>query len=156
MAALVRVLDLLPEEDSHRATYVGDFQAMAASLLPLQRNDGFWNESLLDATHCKSIGLDGQDGPETSGTALFVYGLAWGIRQGLLDGSSYKAALERGWQGLSNVALQPDGRLGYVQSTGDRQCTDTSALGPTRLANFDDYGVGVFLLAGAEVYRLAD
>jgi hypothetical protein len=28
-------------------------------------------------------------------------------------------------------------------------------LGPTTLANFDDYGVGGFLLAGSEVYQLA-
>jgi unsaturated rhamnogalacturonyl hydrolase len=156
MAALVRVLDLLPENDPHRATYTGDFQAMASALLSLQRSDGFWNESLLDPSHCKSIGLDGQDGPETSGTALFTYGLAWGIRQGLLDSATFGAALSRAWHGLTTMALQQDGRLGYVQSTGDRPCTDSAALGPTKLANFDDYGVGAFLLAGSEVYRLAN
>lgn len=156
MAALVRVLDLLPSSDSHRATYVADYQAMAAALLPLQRSDGFWNESLLDPSHCKAIGLDGQDGPETSGTALFAYGLAWGIRQGLLDSTTYGAALANAWQGLSTIALQGDGRLGYVQSTGDRPCTDSATLGPNKLADFDDYGVGAFLLAGSEVYRLAN
>ncbi|MBN2576179.1 MAG: glycoside hydrolase family 88 protein [Deltaproteobacteria bacterium] len=156
MAALVRVLDWLPASDNHRATYVGDFQTMAASLLPMQRSDGFWNESLLDPTHCASIGLSGQDGPETSGTALFAYGLAWGIRQGLLDGATYGQSLARAWQGLTAIALQRDGRLGYVQSTGDRPCTDSAALGPAKLANFDDYGVGAFLLAGTEVYRLAE
>lgn len=155
MAALVRVLDWLPTSDSHRATYVSDFQTMAASLLPLQRSDGFWNESLLDPTHCASIGQTGQDGPETSGTALFTYGLAWGIRQGLLDNATYGAALSKAWNGLVSVALQPDGLLGYVQSTGDRPCTDTGPLGPSKLANFDDYGVGAFLLAGSEVHALA-
>lgn len=155
MAALVRVLDWLPTSDSRRATYVADIQSMAASLLPLQRSDGFWNESLLDSTHCASIGLNGQDGPETSGTALFTYGLAWGIRHGLLDGATYGAALNQAWNGLITVALQPDGLLGYVQSTGDRPCTDTGPLGPTKLANFDDYGVGAFLLAGSEMYALA-
>ena len=154
MAALVRVLDWLPTSDSHRATYVADFKSIAASLIPLQRSDGFWNESLLDPTHCSTIGKTGQDGPETSGTALFTYGLAWGIRQGLLDDATYGAALSKAWNGLVTVALQSDGRLGYVQSTGDRPCTDTSALGPTKLANFDDYGVGAFLLAGSEVYSL--
>jgi unsaturated rhamnogalacturonyl hydrolase len=154
MAALVRVLDRLPASDSHRATYVGDFQALAASLLPLQRSDGFWNESLLDPTHCASIGQSGQDGPETSGTALFTYGIAWGIRQGLLDSATYGAPLAKAWNGLVTIALQADGRLGYVQSTGDRPCTDTGALAATQLANFDDYGVGAFLLAGSEIHRL--
>jgi len=156
MAALVRVLDLLPASDSHRAQYIADLQAMAAALLPIQRSDGFWNESLLDPTQCSAIGLAGQDGPETSGTALFAYGLAWGIRKGVLDTSTYAQALSSAWNGLATVALQSNGLVGYVQSTGDRPCTDSAALGPTKVANFDDYGVGAFLLAGSEVFRLAN
>jgi unsaturated rhamnogalacturonyl hydrolase len=153
LAALARVLDVLPPTDPHHATYLADFQAMAAALLPLQRPDGFWTSSLLDPTHCASLGLPGQDGPETSGTALFAYGLAWGLRKHVLD-ERFRSPLLAAWRGLVDLALQPDGRLGYVQSTGDRPCTDTAPLSPTRLANFDDYGVGVFLLAGSELYRL--
>ena len=33
--------------------------------------------------------------PETSGTAFFTYGLAWGIRKGLLDPAIYRPALPR-------------------------------------------------------------
>jgi len=159
VAALVRVLDILPTTDSHRATYVADFQAQMRALIALQRTDGFWNESLMDPTHCKSIGLDGDDGPETSGTTFFTYGLAWGIRKGLLDAATYSAPMQKAWNGLSTVALQKDGLLGYTQSSGDRPCTEDTQkagrLGPTTLANFDDYGVGGFLLAGSEVYQLA-
>lgn len=155
MAALVRVLDELPATDSHRDQYVADFRAMAKALLPIQRADGFWNESLVDANHCGALGITGQDGPETSGTALFVYGLAWGLRTGLLDQSTYGAAVEKGWNGLVSTALQSSGLVGYVQSTGDRPCTGPAPLGATTLANFDDYGVGCFILAGSEVYRLA-
>jgi rhamnogalacturonyl hydrolase YesR len=159
-AALVRVLDILPTTDSHRATYVADFQAQMKALIALQRTDGAWNESLMDPTHCASIGLDGDDGPETSGTDFFVYGLAWGIRKGVLDSATYSAPMQNGWGWLSGTALQSSGLLGYTQSTGDRPCTeDPSAAGRlsnTRLANFDDYGVGGFLLAGSEVYQLAN
>lgn len=154
MAALVRVLEILPAADPHRDTYLSDFLTMARALLPLQQPDGFWTSSLMDPTQCASIGLDGYDGPETSGTALFTYGIAWGIRNGLLDAAEYGAVLERAWVGLSTTALQSDGLLGYVQSTGDRPCTGDEPLGPTTLANFDDYGVGCFLLAGAELVRL--
>jgi rhamnogalacturonyl hydrolase YesR len=154
-AALVRVLDVLPSSDGHRATYVSDFQAMARALIAVQRSDGFWNESLFDPSHCASIGLAGQDGPETSGTVFFSYGLAWGIRKGLLDPAVYGPALQKAWNGLGTIALQSDGLLGYTQSTGDRPCTDSAALAATKLANFDDYGVGGFLLAGSEVYQLA-
>lgn len=155
MAALVRVLDELPATHSHRARYVADFKAMAAALLPIQRSDGFWTQSLVDPAHCTALGASDQDGPETSGTALFAYGLAWGIRNGHLDASTYGPALQKAWHGLTTVALQPDGLLGYVQSTGDRPCTGPVPYGATALANFDDYGVGSFLLAGSEVSRLA-
>jgi Predicted unsaturated glucuronyl hydrolase involved in regulation of bacterial surface properties, and related proteins len=160
VAALVRVLDILPTTDSHRATYVADFQAMARTLITIQRaDDGFWNESLMDPTHCATIGLTGDDGPETSGTAFFTYGLAWGIRKGLLDSATYGAPLQKAWNGLSTKALQSNGLLGYTQSSGDRPCTEdpqkAGSLSATRLANFDDYGVGGFLLAGSEVYQLA-
>jgi rhamnogalacturonyl hydrolase YesR len=158
LAALVRVLDILPTTDPHRSTYVSDFQAMASALVPLQRSDGFWNESLFDPNHCASIGLTGDDGPETSGTVFFVYGLAWGIRKGLLDPATYGPVLQKAWNGLSTLALQSDGLLGYVQSTGALPCTEDpqhpGRLGATTLANFDDYGVGGFLLAGSEVYQL--
>jgi rhamnogalacturonyl hydrolase YesR len=158
-AALVRVLDILPTTDSHRATYVADFQAQMKALIAIQRTDGFWNESLMDPTHCATIGLTGDDGPETSGTAFFTYGLAWGIRKGLLDSATYSAPMQKAWNGLSTIALQSSGLLGYTQSSGDRPCTEDTQkagrLGPTTLANFDDYGVGGFLLAGSEVYQLA-
>ena len=85
---------------------------------------------------------------------VVAYGLAWGIRKGLLDAATCGPALQKAWNGLSTIALQSNGLLGYTQSTGDRPCTDTAALSATKLANFDDYGVGGFLLAGSEVYRL--
>ncbi|MGC4088097.1 MAG: glycoside hydrolase family 88 protein [Polyangiaceae bacterium] len=154
-AALVRVLDVLPASDPHRAAYVADFLAMASALLPLQRTDGFWHESLTNPTHCESIGKAGQDGPETSGTALFVYGYAWGIRSGLLDANTYGSAVSRGWKGLSEVALQPNGMLGWVQSTGAAPCDNNQSLGATVVPNFDDFGVGCFLLAGSEVLKLS-
>ena len=158
--ALARVLEVLPSNDPHRDTYLADFKAMAKAIVPLQRNDGFWNESLIDPNHCAGIGLAGDDGPETSGTAFFAYGLAWGIRKGLLDAAIYGPALQNAWNGLSTIALQYDGLLGYVQSTGAVPCTEDSMhpgrLGPTQLADFDDYGVGGFLLAGSEVYKLAN
>jgi unsaturated rhamnogalacturonyl hydrolase len=157
MAALVRVLDVIPATETHRSTYVADFRAMAAALVPLQRTDGFWNESLTHPTHCMSVGKTGQDGPETSGTALFAYGLAWGIRNGVLDAATYGPVLVRAWNGLVQTALHTDGMLGWVQSTGAEPCdpADTTGLGFDVRPNFDDYGVGCFLLAGSEIYRLS-
>ena len=58
-----------PANETHRQDYINDFLAMSKALKKCQREDGFWNVSLHDPTNF--------GGKETSGTALFVYGMAW-------------------------------------------------------------------------------
>lgn len=143
-AALARVLADLPPDDPHRADYVARLQTMAAALLPLQQPDGYWARSLMDPAHAP--------GPETSGTAFFTFGLLWGINHGVLERDRYLPAALRGWTYLSTVALQADGRVGYVQPIGDRaipgQVVDRNSTA--------HFGVGAFLLAAAEMVRLLD
>lgn len=146
LMALARVLDVIPHDAPHRDAYVRDFRAMAAALVPLQRDDGFWNVSLEDPTQF--------GGPETSGTAMFTYGLAWGIHHGLLDASTYGPLVDRAWHALAHEALHENGFLGWVQSTG-KQPSDGQPLGPDKVPDFEDYALGAFLLAGSEVYALA-
>lgn len=143
-AALARVLAELPADDPHRAEYEQRFRDMAQALLPLQQPDGYWTRSLLDPGHAP--------GPETSGTAFFTYGLLWGVNSGLLPRDTYLPAAQRGWRYLTSVALQPDGRLGFVQPIGERaipgQVVDRNSTA--------HFGVGAFLLAGAEMVRLLE
>lgn len=154
-AALVRMLDALPANAAHRAEYEQTLKEMAAALVPLQRADGFWNASLRDP--------DNFGGPETSGTALFAYGMAWGLRQKLLDENTYRPVVARAWHALSSTALHADGFLGYVQGTGKQPSEGRPAdaagkpqpIGPDYRPDFDDFGLGCFLLAGSEVFRLA-
>lgn len=155
IAALARVLEVLPANEPHRAAYEADLRALAAALIPLQRDDGFWNTSLSNPTHCEALGEPGEDGPETSGTALFAYGLAWGIRHGVLDAPTYEPALIQAWNGLSGLAVRADGLLGWVQPTGAAPCSGPGPLGPDAEPNFEDFGVGCFLLAGSELVRLS-
>ena len=88
-------------------------------------------------------------GYETSGTALFAYGLLWGVNNGVLDRNDYATTLDRAWNYLATVALQPSGKVGYVQPIGEKaipgQVVDRNSE-----ANF---GVGAFLLAACEYYR---
>jgi len=145
-AALSRVLDLLPSADAHRAEYLQDFTDMAAALRGSQRADGFWDPNLNDPAHF--------GGPEASGTSLFVYGMAWGIRKGVLDEAVYAPVIVHAWQSLLDVSVQKDGFLGYVQSTGDDP-SDGQPLSATKVPDFEDYGVGCFLLGGSELAKLA-
>ncbi|MFC0253734.1 glycoside hydrolase family 88/105 protein [Massilia consociata] len=143
-AGLAKVLAELPSDDPHRAEYVARFQAMAAALVRSQQPEGYWTRSILDPGHAP--------GPETSGTAFFTYGLLWGVNNGLLPRAGYLPAAQRGWRYLTGVALQPDGKVGYVQPIGERAI-------PGQVVNQDSttpFGVGAVLLAAAEMARLAD
>jgi len=143
-AALARVLTDLPLDDPHRGDYVARFQAMATALVPLQQPEGYWTRSLMDPAHAP--------GPETSGTAFFTFGLLWGVNSGLLPRERFLPAAQKGWRYLTTVAMQPDGRLGYVQPIGDRAIPG-QVVDQNSTAHF---GVGAFLLAGAEMVRLID
>ncbi|WP_186763330.1 glycoside hydrolase family 88/105 protein [Lentzea tibetensis] len=142
IAALAKTLDALPASSPFRAGYVADFRAMAASLARVQRSDGFWNVNLGDPKD--------HPGPETSGTAFFTYGLAWGVRAGVLDASVYRPIALRGWDGMVSAALHSTGKVGYVQGQG-QQPSDHQPVKRDDTANF---GVGAFLLASTQVARL--
>lgn len=139
MAGLVRTIQALDRSDPRRAYYVALFRDMAARLVTLQKADGFWAPSLLD---------NGPQTPmESSGTGFFVYAFAWGVDTGLLDRKTYRPAAIRGWAALQR-AVQPDGKLGWVQQVSDRP--DVVAKDDTQY-----YGVGAFLLAGSAMYDLS-
>jgi unsaturated rhamnogalacturonyl hydrolase len=145
LAALARTLQVLPKSDAHYSEYLQDFKTMSAALLKLQRPDGFWNVSLHDPTHF--------GGKETSGTALFTYGFAWGINNGVLDKKTFKPTVQKAWNAMVKDAVHPDGMLGFVQGTG-KEPKDGQPVSYDHIPDFEDYGLGCFLLAGTEVYRL--
>jgi rhamnogalacturonyl hydrolase YesR len=145
-AAIARMLDIMPKDAPHRAEYETMLRDMAGALAAVQRDDGFWNCSLHDPTHF--------GGKETSGTALFTYGMAWGVRNGVLPADKYVPVIAKAWHGMATEALHPDGFLGYVQGTG-KEPKDSQPTTYDKKPDFDDFGLGCFLLAGTEVYQLA-
>jgi unsaturated rhamnogalacturonyl hydrolase len=145
VAALVRVMDITPN-DPHYKEYKKTYLAMMKALLPIQREDGFWNVSLHDPTNF--------GGKETTGTALFVYGMAWGVNNGMLGARKYMPAITKAWNALAKEAVHANGFLGYTQGTG-KQPSDGQPVTYTSKPDFEDYGLGCFLLAGSEVWKMA-
>ncbi|MDE6394298.1 MAG: glycoside hydrolase family 88 protein, partial [Duncaniella sp.] len=145
VAALVRVLDEIPADDPHRQEYEKDLKDMCEALVKCQREDGFWNVSLHDPTNF--------GGKELTGTALFVYGMAYGVRSGLLSRDKYMPVITRAWNAMVKDAVHPNGYLGFVQGTG-KEPKDGQPVAYDSKPDFDDYGTGCFLLAGTEVYKL--
>ncbi|WP_024993305.1 glycoside hydrolase family 88/105 protein [Phocaeicola paurosaccharolyticus] len=144
-AALVRVLDEIPSNETHRNDYIKDFINMSKALKSCQRKDGFWNVSLHDETNF--------GGKETTGTSLFIYGMAWGVRNNILDRNEYLPILLKAWNAVVKDAVHSNGFLGYVQGTG-KEPKDSQPVTYNTVPNFDDFGVGCFLLAGTEIYKL--
>lgn len=145
VAALVRVLEDTPTDNPHRQVYVDDLKAMCDALAKCQRPDGFWNVSLHDESN--------YGGKELTGTALFVYGMAWGVRNGILDKKKFMPVIIKAWNAILSDAVHENGYLGYVQGTG-KEPKDGQPVAYNSVPDFDDFGTGCFLLAGTEVYKL--
>jgi len=139
LAGLVRVLQYLPMNHPDRPRFEQLFKEMAGKILACQQPDGLWRASLLDP----------EDFPakETSGSGFFTYALAWGVNQGLLDRATFEPAVRKGWAALVSC-VEADGKLTHVQPVG----SDPKKFAEDSTA---PYGIGAFLLAGSEVYRMA-
>ena len=148
--ALARVLQFTPADEAHRADYEADFRLMSQALLRCQRADGSWNVSLAAPTN---YGAPGSEGPEMTGTSLFVGGMAYGVRAGLLSADTYLPAIRRGWQAMHRAVHPDTGFVGYMQGTGSKP-EDGGVTGYDSVPNFEDFGLGCWLWGAAEVHAL--
>lgn len=137
LAGIARMLEALPPRDPERKRLEAHFAEFAGRVAALQKADGFWPSSLLDPTDAT---------PESSGTALFTYAIAWGVGQGLLPRDRFEPVARRGWQALRG-AVRADGALGWVQPAGDRPGKALSTA--TQI-----YANGAYLLAATAIADL--
>ena len=140
LGGLAEILQALPGDEPSRSFYRELFVTLATRVAGLQSPDGYWHASLLDPESYPS--------PETSATGFIVYALAYGINHGLLDKDTFLPVVAKGWKALAG-AVEPDGKLGYVQPIGADPRKVTREM-------TEVYGVGAFLMAGCQVYRLAE
>lgn len=138
IGGLARMLDNMPKKYRSRNKYENLMRELAVALKMQQQADGFWKSDLLNP---KKYPMG-----ETSGTAFFCYGIAWGINNGVLDKQTFLPVVEKSWVALTS-AIHPNGRLGWVQPGGDRPNLSTSDM-----SNW--YATGAYLMAGRQVLLL--
>lgn len=150
--ALVDVLDYLPTGNAHRAELIADLQRLAPTLAKYQdAKTGTWRLVL---------GQEGQQGnyAEASGSCMFVYALAKGVRLGYLD-KKYAAVAHKGYEGIlkafvatENGALALNGTVsvGGLGGTPYRDGSYAYYLSEPLRKN-DLKGVGPFILASTEM-----
>lgn len=129
----------LPQDWNGRPFYIDLFKQMAVSVKNSQRADGTWSMGVLGDESNYPV-------KETSGTAFFTFGLAWGINRGLLDRATCEPVVFKAWDALTKCVTD-EGLLGYVQPVGGRP-------GDAFADKTEVYGIGAFLAAGSEVYKL--
>lgn len=139
LGGLSEILQALPEKDKNRRFYEELFVTLSTRVAELQSKDGYWHASLLDPGSYPS--------PETSATGFIVYALAYGINEGLLDKDKFTPVVVKGWQAMLD-AVSAEGKLGYVQPIGADPRKVTRDM-------TEVYGVGAFLLAGNQIYKMA-
>jgi rhamnogalacturonyl hydrolase YesR len=140
LGGLCEILQALPADDENRPFYQSLFVTLATRVADLQSADGYWHASLLDPASYPS--------PETSATGFITYALAYGINEGLLSREHFLPIVVRGWKAMLD-AVESDGKLGYVQPIGADPRKVTRDM-------TEVYGVGAFLLAGYQMYKLAE
>ena len=139
-AGLPIILRELPADYAGRSYFETIYKEMGARILSLQDERGYWHASLLDPASYPN--------PEMSATAFFIYGLAWGINHGYFDRKTFLPAVLKGWEAMVE-AVWPDGKVGWIQPIGENPKNVTREM-------TEVYGVGGFLMAGTEVYKLVN
>jgi rhamnogalacturonyl hydrolase YesR len=140
MAGIARTLEKMPADWKTRRRYEQQLREMAEAVKKLQDpQSGLWHAGLLDTAAFPQ--------PETSGSALMTFAIAWGINRGVLNRAEYLPVVEKAWRGLVGQ-IYADGRLGNIQQTGAEPAHYLPSSSYT-------YGVGGFLLAGSELLELS-
>lgn len=134
-AAIPLIIEELPKDHPSRDKYIELYKKHAEGLMVLQKDDGYWPASLMDADKVKT--------PEVSGTGFITFGLAWGVNNAILTDERSKKVVEKGWDAITK-AVTDDGRVNWVQHVG-------KSPDPVKESDSQLYGSGAVLLAASEM-----
>jgi unsaturated rhamnogalacturonyl hydrolase len=140
MASLPRIITYLENDNTYYSQYVELLKEMAAGLIQRQGEDGLWRTNLADTEEYPE--------PESSGTAFFVYAIAWGINNGILSPEEFKPLVNKAWMGLSNI-VDDNGKVCWGQPEARKP-------GKVSKEDSDEFVTGAFLLAGSEMLQLIE
>ena len=149
---VVDVLEQLPPAHRQREPVLAVLRRLATAIASYQdKTTGVWWQ-VLDAP------LRGKNYEEASASAMFVYALTKGIRNGWLDGKKFSSTVSRGYQGVITTFAEvgPAGRVNVknickVAGLGGNPYRDGSFdyYTGTEIATNDFKGLGAFILASA-------
>lgn len=89
-AGMAELLSAMPEDNPNRPAIMKAYKKMMSTLKKYQGKDGMWHQ-LID---------DKEAWNETSGTAMFIYAMIVGVKNGWLKEKEYGPVARKGWLGL--------------------------------------------------------
>ena len=89
-AGSAELLGELPEDHPQRERILAGYRKMMKALLDYQSESGLWRQ-LIDKP---------ASWPETSGSAMFAFGMVTGVKNGWLDENTYGPAARKAWLAL--------------------------------------------------------
>jgi len=119
-AGMAELLSIMPEDHPQRAAVLDGYKKMMAGLLKSQAADGMWRQ-LIDIDNP-------QNWDESSGTGMFVFSMATGVRNGWLDEASYKEPVKKAWIALTGH-INANGTVRDV-CAGTNKAAQTIRSGP--------------------------
>ncbi|HSK71599.1 MAG TPA: glycoside hydrolase family 88 protein [Pyrinomonadaceae bacterium] len=152
---LVDVLDTFPKNHPRRAELAAILNREAEAIAKYQDKDGLWWDIIDLANKPKNY-------HESSASAMFVYSLAKGVRQGNLP-EKYLQTAQRGWAGIKKEFIRelPDGNLDWegtvsVSGLGGNPYRDGSYeyYMSEKLRTNDAKGLGPAVMAAVEMEML--
>jgi len=153
--AIVDTIGYLPEGHQGREQLSGILKRLVDALIPFQDETGLWYQ-VPDQGARKGNWL------EASGSSMFVYAIAKGVRLGLLD-NGYAAIAKKGYAGLLAHIISTDAngtlhvndicRSAGLGGTPYRDGSYEYYVTTDRVSD-DAHGIGAFLLAASEMALL--
>lgn len=138
-AGLAEVLSELPPAHPDYSAIAHGYRRMMAALLRHQADDGMWRQLIDHPGSWK----------ETSGTAMFGYALAVGVRRGILTDPAYAEAYRKAWAALARY-VDTEGNLTQV-GIGTGQSRDAAYYLTRPLVTGDLHGQAALLWFAAEL-----
>lgn len=138
-AGLAEILTDLPATHPDHAVILAGYRRMMAALIANQAADGLWHQ-LID---------DPQAWTESSGSAMFGFALARGLKRDLLAGAACRRAYRTAWAALA-ARVGPDGKLAGI-CVGTGQSPDAAYYLARPTVTGDLHGQAALLWFAAEI-----
>jgi rhamnogalacturonyl hydrolase YesR len=137
-AGATELLQVLPTTHPKYAAVLAGYRKQMTGLLTVQKASGIWMQ-LLGST-------DPKNWEETSGSAMFLFAIFTGLKNGWLESATFLEPAKKGWTALAGYlqgAKLANVAAGFWPSTG----TASDYLNAARGAPGDSHGTAAFLWA---------